>query len=110
MQKRGLLRLHLGCHQHRHVLHTIRVNLSEPAVQFVLRLVRPHPADEWQALNLAESIGRRNLAVGSLVAPVWPPTGGGSAMGNEEERKAFVTQVRKACEIAKKLNATGIRK
>src|SRR5687767_2508246 len=60
--------------------------------------------------KLAESIGRRNLAVGSLVAPVWPPTGGGSAMGSEEERKAFVTQVRKACEIAKKLNAKGIRK
>ena len=60
--------------------------------------------------KLAETIGRRNLVVGSLVAPVWPPTGGGSAMGSDEERKAFVTQVRKACEIAKKLNATGIRK
>ena len=60
--------------------------------------------------KLADTIGRRNLVVGSLVAPVWPPTGGGSAMGSDEERKAFVTQVRKACEIAKKLNATGIRK
>ena len=60
--------------------------------------------------KLADSIGRRNLVVGSLVAPVWPPTGGGSAMGSEDERKAFVTQVRKACEIAKMLNATGIRK
>src|SRR6188474_3769998 len=31
--------------------------------------------------RLADSVGRRNLVVGSLVAPVWPPTGGGSAMG-----------------------------
>ena len=30
----------------------------------------------------------RSLVVGSLVAPVWPPTGGGSAMGSDEERKA----------------------
>src|SRR5215468_3582160 len=36
--------------------------------------------------KLTEDIARRNLVVGSLVAPVWPPTGGGSAMGSEEER------------------------
>jgi sugar phosphate isomerase/epimerase len=60
--------------------------------------------------RLAESVGRRNLVVGSLVAPVWPPTGGGTAMGSDEERKAFVTQVRKACVIGKKLRDLGIRK
>jgi sugar phosphate isomerase/epimerase len=60
--------------------------------------------------RLADNIGRRNLVVGSLVAPVWPPTGGGSAMGSEDERNAFVTQVRKACAIGKKLNDLGIRK
>ena len=60
--------------------------------------------------KLADNIGRRNLAVGSLVAPVWPPTGGGSAMGSDEERKSFVTQVRKACAIGKKLKDLGIRK
>ena len=38
--------------------------------------------------QLAASIARRNLVVGSLVAPVWPPTGGGSAMGSEQERQA----------------------
>src|SRR5580658_7878607 len=53
--------------------------------------------------RLAENIGKRDLVVGSLVAPVWPPTGGGSAMGSEEERKRFITQVRKACAIGKKL-------
>jgi sugar phosphate isomerase/epimerase len=60
--------------------------------------------------KLADRIARRNLVVGSLVAPVWPPTGGGSAMGSDEERQAFVTQVRKACAIGKKLKDIGIRK
>jgi sugar phosphate isomerase/epimerase len=60
--------------------------------------------------RLADNIGQRGLVVGSLVAPVWPPTGGGSAMGSEDERKKFLTQVRKACAIGKKLRALGIRK
>src|SRR4029078_9128300 len=30
--------------------------------------------------RLADKIRSKNLMVGSLVAPVWPPTGGGSAM------------------------------
>jgi sugar phosphate isomerase/epimerase len=59
--------------------------------------------------SLAESVARRNLLVGSLVAPVWPPTGGGSAMGSEQERKSFLTQVAKACVIGKKLRTLGIR-
>jgi sugar phosphate isomerase/epimerase len=59
--------------------------------------------------RLVENIGRRNLVVGSLVAPVWPPTGGGSAMGTDDERKAFLRQVRKACAIGKKLRELGIR-
>jgi sugar phosphate isomerase/epimerase len=60
--------------------------------------------------RLADRIGARHLGVGSLVAPVWPPTGGGSAMGDADERKRFVTQVRKACEIGRKLRDLGIRK
>ena len=60
--------------------------------------------------RLAANIGARGLVVGSLVAPVWPPTGGGSAMGSEEDRKKFVTQVRKACSIGKILRELGIRK
>jgi hypothetical protein len=47
--------------------------------------------------------------VGSVVAPVWPPTGGGSAMGGEQERAQFLTQVRKACSIARKLRELGVR-
>ena len=37
--------------------------------------------------RLADKIRAKNLVVGSLVAPVWPPTGGGSAMGSDDERK-----------------------
>src|SRR5437870_4337183 len=59
--------------------------------------------------QLADKIRSRSLVVGSVVAPVWPPTGGGSAMGGEEDRKKFVEQVRKGCRIAKKLRELGIR-
>jgi sugar phosphate isomerase/epimerase len=60
--------------------------------------------------RLADGIAKRNLVVGSLVAPVWPPTGGGSAMGSDEERKSFLKQVQKACAIGKTLRDIGIRR
>jgi len=60
--------------------------------------------------RLTDQIASRNLVVGSLVAPVWPPTGGGSAMGSEAERNQFLTQVRKACVIGKRLRDLGIRR
>ena len=59
--------------------------------------------------RIAESIRRRNLVVGSLVAPVWSPTGGGSAMGSEEDRKKFLTQVKKTCAMAKRFCDLGVR-
>ncbi len=59
--------------------------------------------------KLADNIGGRGFAVGSVVAPVWPPTGGGSAMGSDEDRKKFVEQVRKACRIASALRKLGVR-
>src|SRR5271170_2527701 len=43
--------------------------------------------------KLADKITKKGVAVGSVVAPVWGPTGGGSAMGGEEDRRKFVTQV-----------------
>ena len=60
--------------------------------------------------RLADKIRNKGFVVGSLVAPVWPPTGGGSAMGDDEERGRFLTQVKKACGIARKLRSLGIRK
>jgi sugar phosphate isomerase/epimerase len=59
--------------------------------------------------SIADKILSRGLVVGSVVAPVWPPTGGGSAMGSVEDRKKFVEQVRKACRIGSTLRALGAR-
>ena len=59
--------------------------------------------------RLAEKLSAKQLRAGSLVAPVWPPTGGGSAMGNQEERGRFLTQVKKACGIGGKLRDLGVR-
>src|SRR5215471_10345151 len=59
--------------------------------------------------RLADRVRKRNFVIGSLVAPVWPPTGGGSAMGSAEDRKSFLDQVRKACRIAKRLRDLGAR-
>ena len=77
-----------------------------------LFLFDPHvniDADHGELNRLADKVAARGFAIGSLVAPVWPPTGGGSAMGGDDDRKGFVTQVRKACEIARKLRALGVR-
>src|SRR5881296_2596058 len=63
--------------------------------------------DELKAV--AEKILTKNLMIGSVVAPVWPPTGGGSAMGSDEERTKFVEQVRKGCRIAARLRELGAR-
>src|SRR5436309_11567465 len=41
--------------------------------------------------RLADRVRKRGFVIGSLVAPVWPPTGGGSAMGSAEDRKNFLT-------------------
>jgi sugar phosphate isomerase/epimerase len=59
--------------------------------------------------RLAEKVRSKNLAVGSVVAPVWPPTGGGSAMGSESDRKQYTEAVRKACRIGRKLKELGVR-
>ena len=57
----------------------------------------------------AEKFQSRNLVVGTVVAPIWPPTGGGSAMGDAADREKFLTQVRKGCRIAQKLRELGVR-
>lgn len=77
-----------------------------------LFLCAPHVAIDSSAdeiRTLADKIGTRGLAVGSLVAPVWGPAGGGSAMGSADEVQSFLTQVRKSCEIAKLLRESGVR-
>jgi sugar phosphate isomerase/epimerase len=59
--------------------------------------------------RLAGKLASKGLRAGSLVAPVWPPTGGGSAMGDAAERGRFLTQVEKACRIGRKLRDLKIR-
>jgi sugar phosphate isomerase/epimerase len=59
--------------------------------------------------RLADKVAAHGFVVGSVVAPVWPPTGGGSAMGSAEERAAFLKQVTKAVKIAQKLRNLRIR-
>jgi len=77
-----------------------------------LFLSAPHvdiDSSEDDLKRLADKIRSRNLVVGTVVAPVWPPTGGGSAMGGPEERKKFLTMLEKACKIAQKLRELGVR-
>ena len=77
-----------------------------------LFLCAPHiPIDSGDSdlKRLADKLRGKNLVAGSVVAPVWPPTGGGSAMGDAEERGKFLGQVRQACRIAARLRAFGIR-
>jgi sugar phosphate isomerase/epimerase len=77
-----------------------------------LFLADPHTsidASRDDIARLANKIYAHGLAIGSLVAPVWPPVGGGSAMGSADERKRFVTMVDKACRIGKQLRDIGVR-
>ena len=79
---------------------------------FDLFLFDPHmniDASEDEIKKMADKAFAKNLEIGSLVAPVWTPTGGGSAMGTKEERTQFVTQVRKSCIIGQKLREIGVR-
>ncbi|MCL4296006.1 MAG: TIM barrel protein [Anaerolineae bacterium] len=59
--------------------------------------------------ELADKIGGMGFVVGSVVAPVWGPTGGGSTLGGPEEVDKFLTQVKKASRIAKRLTELGVR-
>ena len=77
-----------------------------------LFLFHPHldpDASEDTLKAMADQIAAHNLKVGSLVAPVWPGTVGGSAFGTADDRKNFVLAVEKACRIADILKAHGVR-
>ncbi len=78
-----------------------------------LFLADPHTSIDSSAddiKRLADKIAGKGLAVGSMVAPVWPPVGGGSAMGSASDRKQFVDMVRKSCAIGQQLKQHGVRK
>ncbi|MBX3747213.1 MAG: TIM barrel protein [Verrucomicrobiae bacterium] len=74
-----------------------------------LFLYDPHVSidvDESGIKRLADKIRAKGFVVGSVVAPVWFD---GSAMGDETQRKNWLTAVRKACGIAETLRDLGIR-
>lgn len=76
------------------------IGLFDPA------LVEDSSADGVK--KLADQVASYDLKIGSLVAAIWPPTGG-SAMGSRDERSCFVEEVRKACQFGQKLRELGIR-
>jgi sugar phosphate isomerase/epimerase len=79
---------------------------------FDIFLYLPHfdiDGGEDEIKSLAEKAKARNLNVGSVVAPIYEGTGGGSPIGSDEDRKKFVGQVRKACVVAQKLRELGVR-
>jgi hypothetical protein len=93
----------------------LTANASVDGIKFDgvdLFLYDPHVSidiDDDGIKRLADKILFRGFVVGSVVAPVWPPTGGGSAMGSDEDRQRFLEQVRKACHIGQKLRELGAR-
>lgn len=73
-----------------------------------LFLADPHTSidvDDDGIKELADKVGGLGFVVGSVVAPVWS----GSTLGEPEKVETFLTQVKKACGIAKKLTDLGIR-
>jgi sugar phosphate isomerase/epimerase len=72
----------------------------------------PHTTIDFaddEVKKLAEKAQQHNLAIGSIVAPVWPPVGGGSAMGSASDRKKFVANVEKSCKLGQRLRELGVR-
>ncbi len=59
--------------------------------------------------SLAEKAQARNLVVGTVVAPIYEGTGGGSPIGPAQGQEKFVGQVRKACNVARRLRELGVR-
>lgn len=75
-------------------------------------LFHPHTdpdASEDELKRIADLIASYNLKIGSLVAPIWEGTVGGSSFGSDEKRANFVLAVEKACRIAKIFKEQGVR-
>jgi sugar phosphate isomerase/epimerase len=77
-----------------------------------LWLADPHisiDSDRDEVKRKADHIASYGLEIGSFVAPIWGGAGGGSAMGDADERKRFLEMVRKACVIGKQMRELGVR-
>jgi sugar phosphate isomerase/epimerase len=79
---------------------------------FDIFLYHPHfdiDGGDEEIKRLADKARGRNLQVGSVVAPVYPGTGGGLPMGSAADQAGFLGQVRKACYVAQRLREAGVR-
>ena len=77
-----------------------------------LFVTAPHfdiDSDAGAVRKMSDHIASYGLKVGSFVAPIWGGAGGGSAMGDADDRKRFLTQVRKASKIGQQMREIGIR-
>ena len=80
-------------------------------IDYFLYLPHTNPeATDDELKGIADLIGSKGFDIGSLVAPIWEPTGGGSAMGDAEQRGKFLDAVKMACRIAGIFNEHGTRK
>lgn len=66
-------------------------------------------ASDDEICKLADHIQSLNLKVGTVVAPIWKDTNGGSAMGSPDDIAAFLAAVKKACRYTQILNEQGVR-
>jgi len=79
---------------------------------FDIFLYHPHfdiDGGDGEIKRLADKARGRNLEVGTVVAPVYPGTGGGLPMGTAGDQAKFLGQVRKACRVAQRLRELGVR-
>ena len=79
---------------------------------FDLFLFDPHvniDSSDEDLRKLADKAARAELMIGSVVAPVWPPCGGGPALGGPEDRRKFLAMVQKGCRIGRRLREMGAR-
>ena len=79
---------------------------------FDIFLYHPHfdiDAGDDEIKSLAEKAQARNLKVGTVVAPIYEGTGGGSPLDEAGGRQKFVGQVHKACHVARGLKQLGVR-
>jgi len=79
---------------------------------FDIFLYHPHfdiDGGDEDVKRLAEKARARNLQIGTVVAPVYPDTGGGLPIGTKKEQRKFLEQVGKACQVAQQLRERGVR-
>lgn len=77
-----------------------------------LFITAPHfPIDSTMddVKRMTDHIASYGLKVGSFVAPIWGAAGGGSAIGDAEERNRFLSAVERACAIGQQMRELGIR-